>query len=101
MFPSFKNKQWNPLNICYIEKKCDQEHFMYIEVMLGISLFSYLSLKLAKMLCLSYYCLCLLFNKLEKRAEQVLPGSKGVWEDREGVEDRGEMAQTLYGHMNK
>jgi hypothetical protein len=44
------------------------------------------------MLCLPYYCLCLLFNKteegrtgsavfsstkLEKRVEQVLPGSEG------------------------
>jgi hypothetical protein len=34
------------------------------EAMLGISLYSYLYLKLAKMLCLSYYCLCLLFNKI-------------------------------------
>jgi hypothetical protein len=31
---------------------------------LGISLQSYPYLKLAKMLCLSYYCLCLLFIKI-------------------------------------
>jgi hypothetical protein len=37
---------------------------MCMEAMLGISLYSYLYLKLAKMLCLSYYCLCLLFNKI-------------------------------------
>jgi hypothetical protein len=40
---------------------------------------------------------------LEKKAEQFLPGSKGVGEKREGEEggQRGEMAQTLYAHMNK
>jgi hypothetical protein len=38
-----------------------------MEAMLGISLFSYLYLKLAKMLCLSYYLLCLLFNKIEEQ----------------------------------
>jgi hypothetical protein len=37
---------------------------MYMEAMLGISLNSYLYLKLVKMLCLSYYLLCLLFNKI-------------------------------------
>jgi hypothetical protein len=30
---------------------------------------------------------------LEKRAEEVLPGSKEGW--------GGEMAQTMYSHMNK
>jgi hypothetical protein len=39
---------------------------MYKEPMLGISLYSYLYLKLAKMLCLSYYLLCFLFNKIEE-----------------------------------
>jgi hypothetical protein len=34
------------------------------EAMLGISLYSYLYLKLAKMLCLSYYLLCFFFNKI-------------------------------------
>jgi hypothetical protein len=53
---------------------------MHMEATLGISLYSYLYLKLAKMLCLSYYLLCFLFKKkLEnKRAEQVLPGSERV-----------------------
>jgi hypothetical protein len=37
---------------------------MGMEAMLGISLYSYPYLKLAKMLCLSYYCLCLLINKI-------------------------------------
>jgi hypothetical protein len=47
---------------------------MCMEAMLGISVYSYLYLKLAKTLCLSYYCLCLLFKKIEE-AEWVLTGS--------------------------
>jgi hypothetical protein len=35
-----------------------------MEAILGIALYSYPYLKLAKMICLSYYCLCLLFNKI-------------------------------------
>jgi hypothetical protein len=38
-----------------------------MEAMLGISLYSYLYLKLAKTLCLSYYLLCFLFNKIRKQ----------------------------------
>jgi hypothetical protein len=37
-----------------------------MEAMLGISLYSYLYLKLAKMLSLSYYFLCFLFNKIRE-----------------------------------
>jgi hypothetical protein len=37
---------------------------MCIEAMLGILLYSYLHLKLAKVLCLSYYLLCFLFKKI-------------------------------------
>jgi hypothetical protein len=54
------------------------------------------------MLCLSYYCLCLLFNKI---------GEKGTISDaykRDGVGGRGrgrgqggEIAQTMYAHVNK
>jgi translation initiation factor 2 beta subunit (eIF-2beta)/eIF-5 len=40
-----------------------------MESMLGISLYSYLYLKLAKMLCLSYYVLCFLFNKIEEEED--------------------------------
>jgi hypothetical protein len=36
---------------------------MCMAAMLGISLYSYLFLKLPKMLCLSYYLLCFLLNK--------------------------------------
>jgi hypothetical protein len=45
-----------------------------MEAMLGLSLYSYLYLKIAKMLCLSYYLLCFIFNKIGEEAEQVLPG---------------------------
>jgi hypothetical protein len=69
-----------------------------MEAMLGISLCSYLYLKLGK-----YYVFLIISyiyssTKLEKRAEQVLPGSEGGWS--EGGQG-GEMAQTTYTHMNK
>jgi hypothetical protein len=35
-----------------------------MEAMIGICLYSYLYLKLAKILCLPYYLLCFLFNKI-------------------------------------
>jgi hypothetical protein len=68
---------------------------MYMEAMLGISLYSYPDLKLAKLLYLSHFCLCLLFKKLEKREEQVLPGSKGDT-GREGRGEGEEMAQCVH-----
>jgi hypothetical protein len=47
-------------------------------------------------------------TKLEIRAKSFLPGSKGVGEEREGaggeregLGEGGEMAQTLYAHINK
>jgi hypothetical protein len=53
-------------------------------------------------LCLSYYFLCLLFKKLEKRAEQIMPGRVRVVRGEEGYgEQRGKMAQTMYAHTNK
>jgi hypothetical protein len=55
--------------------------------MLGIALYSYLYLKLAKMLCLSYST-----KSENKRLEQVLPGSGGRY--REG-------AKTMYKHVSK
>jgi hypothetical protein len=66
---------------------------MCMEAMLGISLYSYPYLKLAQMLCLSYYCLCLLFNKIGKQGE--LRGKGG------GRGPGGEMAQTMCAHTNK
>jgi hypothetical protein len=38
---------------------------------------------------------------LEKRAEQVLPGSEGDGGKRRGWGAGGEMTQTVYAHMNK
>jgi hypothetical protein len=42
----------------------------YMEAMLGISLYSYLYLKLAKLLC-SYYVLCFLFNKIGEQEGRI------------------------------
>jgi hypothetical protein len=67
-----------------------------MEAMLGISLYSYLYLKLAKTLSLSYYLLCFLFDKIGyRRVEQVLPG-RGGWGRR-----REEVAQAMYTHGDK
>jgi hypothetical protein len=63
-----------------------------MEAILGISLYSYPYLKLAKTLCLSYYHLCLLFNKIEARGVEGEGGGRG-----QGVE----MAQMMHAHMNK
>jgi hypothetical protein len=68
---------------------------MCIEAMLGFSLYSYLYLKLAKPLCL-YYCLCLLFNKIGEEEGRTGSSWKQV-----GWAVGGEMAQTMYTHMNK
>jgi hypothetical protein len=67
---------------------------MYVEAMLGISLYSYPYLNQQK-----HFVLIIVYTlssiKLEIRAEQFLPGSEG------GGDRRGEMTQTLYAHMNK
>jgi hypothetical protein len=54
------------------------------EATLGISLYSYLYLKLAK--TLYYYLLCCLFNKIGERG---------------GGRRMGEVAQTMYTHISK
>jgi hypothetical protein len=68
----------------------------------GISLYSYLYLKLAKTLRLSYYLLCFLFNKIrEQEAEQVLPRSVcgvGVGGVEQRWRRREEVAQIMYTH---
>jgi hypothetical protein len=58
------------------------------EAMLGISLYSYLYLKLAKMLYLSYYLLYFPFKKI--REQEGRTGSSG---------GGGEEAQTMYLHL--
>jgi hypothetical protein len=63
-----------------------------MEAMLQISLYSYLYLKLAKMLYLSYYTLCFLFNKIREQE-----GKTGfAWS-----EGWGEVAQAMYTHVSK
>jgi hypothetical protein len=54
------------------------------------------------MLCLPYYAYVFSSTKLEIRAEQVLPESKGGGEMRVGAEGQGgEMTRTMYTHVNK
>jgi hypothetical protein len=69
---------------------------MCIESMLGISLYRYLYLKLAKTLCVSYYLLCFLFNKIREQEE----GTCSAWNWEWGWE-REEVDQTMYTHMSK
>jgi hypothetical protein len=64
---------------------------MCMEATLGISLYSYLYLKQAKMLCLSYYLFCFFFNKIREQE-----GGTGSSQK----EDR-EVAQTMYIHVSK
>jgi hypothetical protein len=55
------------------------------------------------MLCLSYYCLCLLFNKIGEKGRTGSAwkqGARGAGEGR-GREQEGEMAPKMYAHMNK
>jgi hypothetical protein len=61
-----------------------------MEAMLIISLYSYPYLKLAKILCLSYYCLCILFNKIgeEGRTGSAWKGGDGEWRRGPGAEGR-------------
>jgi hypothetical protein len=87
------------------EPMCIEIH-KCVETMLRISLYSYLYLKLAKLVCLSHYLLCFAFSStksVKKRAEQVLPGSGGGesgWV-RGGEGWRGAVAQTMYTHEIK
>jgi hypothetical protein len=55
-----------------------------MEATLGISLYNYLYLKLAKMLCLSYYLLCFLFNKIREKEDRTYSAQKWGWDGREG-----------------
>jgi hypothetical protein len=71
-----------------------------MEAMLGISPYSYLYLKLAKPLCLSYYCF--VFNKIGEEGRTGSAWKRGVWGGEEGGRGQlGEMTQTMYAHMNK
>jgi hypothetical protein len=72
-----------------------------MKTMLGISLHNLSFTQLAKMLCLSYYAYVFSSTKLEIRAEQVLPGSKGGGREGGSWGQEGEMTQTMYTHVNK
>jgi hypothetical protein len=61
-----------------------------MEAMLGISLYSYPYLKLAETLCFSYYCLCLLFNKIGENGRTDSAWKRGIWEGEEGDGGGGE-----------
>jgi hypothetical protein len=63
-----------------------------MEAMLGISLYRYLYLKRVKILCVSYYLLCFLFNKIREQE-----GRTGFsWKP-----GGGRVAQTMYTHVTK
>jgi hypothetical protein len=64
-----------------------------MEAILGISLYSYLYLKLAKMVCLSYFLLCFLFNKIREQED-----GTGSAQNSGG---RGVVVQTKYAHIRK
>jgi hypothetical protein len=75
-----------------------------MEAMLGISLYSYPYLKLAETLCLSYYCLSLLFSKTGEEGITRSAWKRGRLEGRgkgEGRGQEGEMEQIMYAHTNK
>jgi hypothetical protein len=67
---------------------------MCIESMPGISLYSYLYLKLAKMLYLSYYLLHFPFNKIGEEGRTGSAWKQGGWGRERG--QGGEKAQTMY-----
>jgi hypothetical protein len=63
---------------------------LYMEVMLGISLYSYPYLNYQK--CFVFLITAYFYSskKLEKKAEEVLPEREGVGGERERAEGRGE-----------
>jgi hypothetical protein len=71
------------------------------KAILGICLYSSPDLKLAKMLCLSYYCLCLLFNKIEEEGRTGSGWKPEVGGERGGEEQGGGMAKTMNARMTK
>jgi hypothetical protein len=66
----------------------------YMEATLVISLYSYLYLELAKMLSFLLFLIFSLKQNQRQRAEPVLG-------KREGGQEEGEVAQTMYTHVSK
>jgi hypothetical protein len=72
---------------------------MCMEAILGISLYTYPYLKLARTLCLSYYWLCLLFNKIGEEGRTGSAWKRGGGRKREGMEGRGEKCPKQCMHI--
>jgi hypothetical protein len=53
------------------------------------------------MVCLSYYLLCFLFNKIGEEGRIGSSWKQGGGGEGGGREQRGDMAQAMYAHMNK
>jgi hypothetical protein len=54
------------------------------------------------MLCLSYYCLCLLFNKIGEKGRTGCAWKQGRWGEREGMRGRNDPNNVCtYEYMNK
>jgi hypothetical protein len=59
-------------------------------------------LNLFFLLCLSYYCLCLLFNKIGEKVRTGSAWKRGRCGGEGGGGKQGrEMVQTMYAHVNK
>jgi hypothetical protein len=72
-----------------------------VEAILGVSLYSYLYPKLAKTLWLSYYLLCLLFNKIGEEGRIGSAWKLRGWVQEGGGRGQGERDGPMYVHMNK
>jgi hypothetical protein len=70
-----------------------------METTQGISLHSYLYLKLAKMSCLSYYLLCFFSYKIGEKEGGI--GSAQRQGGRGAGWGQGEVAQIMYTHVSK
>jgi hypothetical protein len=67
-----------------------------MEATLGISLYSCLYPKLAKSICLSYYLLCLLSNKIREESKTGSAWKLGIG----GMGVVGELAQCIHMQVN-
>jgi hypothetical protein len=69
---------------------------IFMETTLGISLCSYLYLKLAKMSCFFFYLLCFFFHKTDSAEGRGIGTVRGwQWQ---GKNRRTNMVQTMYTH---
>jgi hypothetical protein len=66
-----------------------------METTQGISLYSFVYLKLAKAPCFSYYLLCFSFNKIRQES-----GTSSAWR-RDWGDGGRKVAQIMYTHISK